>query len=152
MWLNRARTLHTRLETGLGHPLLQGLLLLSVRLWLAKTFFLSGLTKIGNMETTYALFADEYKVPVLPPEVAALLATATELSLPVLLVAGWLTRASAFGLLMMTLVIELLVYPGTTEHIYWIFLCLTLIVFGSGQFGVDAFFKASGNPPLRKAL
>lgn len=116
---------------------LQALALLAARLWIAKMFFMSGLTKIGNWDTTVALFADEYKVPILPPELAAYLSTAAELTLPILLVLGLFTALAALGLMAMTLVIELFVFPGTTEHYYWLLLTGVLITHDSGKFGLD---------------
>ena len=118
-------------------PWLQSLALLAARLWMAKVFFMSGLTKIRSWDTTVALFTDEYKVPLLQPELAAYLATIAELCLPILLVLGLLTPAAAFGLMAMTLVIELFVYPGTTEHYYWLMILSILLTHGSGKFGAD---------------
>lgn len=118
-------------------PWLQSLALLVARLWMAKVFFMSGLTKIKSWDSTIALFADEYNVPLLPPELAAYMATAAELSLPVLLVLGLLTPLAALGLMGMTLVIELFVYPGTTEHYYWLIIFGIILTHGSGKFGAD---------------
>jgi putative oxidoreductase len=70
----------------------------AVRLYLARVFFLSGLSKISDWETTRYLFAYEYHVPLLPPQVAAVLGTTGELALPVLLILGLFTRLSALGL------------------------------------------------------
>jgi putative oxidoreductase len=116
---------------------LVGAVLLAVRLWLAKFFFFSGLTKIASWTTTVALFSDEYKVPVLPPELAALMATAAELSLPVLLVLGLFTRFAAIGFLAMTTVIAVFVYPDAPENVYILLLSAILIGAGSGRFGAD---------------
>jgi len=87
----------------------QAIALLVVRLWIAEVFFMSGLTKIKSWNTTVALFADEYKVPVLSPEIAAYITTTAELVLPMLLILGLMTPLSALGLMGMTLVIELFV-------------------------------------------
>ncbi|MDX2028551.1 MAG: DoxX family protein [Alphaproteobacteria bacterium] len=115
----------------------QSAALLAARLWIAKTFFMSGLVKIKSWDSTIALFTDEYKVPVLPPEIAAYMATAAELSLPVLLVLGLMTPFAALGLFVMTLVIELFVYPGTTDHYHWMLLLGVLVTHGSGKLGAD---------------
>ncbi|MCK5435701.1 MAG: DoxX family protein, partial [Nitrosomonadaceae bacterium] len=64
----------------------QAIALLVVRLWIAEVFFMSGLTKIKSWNTTVALFADEYKVPVLSPEIAAFITTTAELVFPMLLI------------------------------------------------------------------
>jgi putative oxidoreductase len=115
----------------------QGLVLLAARAYLAKVFFLSGLTKINSWPSTLALFNDEYSVPLLSPELAAVLATAGELVLPILLILGLFTPLAALGLMMMTLVIELFVFPGTTEHVYWLLLTAILITHGGGKFSID---------------
>jgi len=116
---------------------LQSAALLAARLWIAKVFLMSGLVKIKSWSSTIALFTDEYKVPVLPPEVAAYMATAAELSLPVLLVLGLMTPLAALGLFVMTMVIELFIYPGTTDHYHWMLLLGILLSHGSGKFGTD---------------
>ena len=78
------------------------------------------MTKLANWDTTIELFTEEYKVPVLPPEIAAYLATSIELSMPVLLVLGLLTRPAVLVLLGMTTVIQVLVYPQAwPTHIQW---------------------------------
>lgn len=130
--------LYAELEKRLAsNDWLYGFVLMAVRLWLAKFFFFSGLTKLANWSTTIALFSDEYKVPVLPPELAALMATAAELSLPVLLLFGLLTRFAAAGLFVMTTVIAVFVYPDAPENAYILLLSAVLIVTGSGRFGAD---------------
>lgn len=116
---------------------LQSLALLATRLWIAKVFFYSGLTKIKSWDTTVTLFEYEYGVPLLSPEIAAYMATAGELVLPILLVFGLFTPFAALGLFVMSLVIELFVYSGTTEHYYWLLLLGILITHGSGRLGVD---------------
>ena len=78
--------------------LAQPLAALLARLYVAQVFFMSGLTKIRDWEITVSLFTDEYKVPYLSPELAALLGTAGELVLPVLLVFGLMGRFAALGL------------------------------------------------------
>ena len=115
----------------------KGLVLLAVRLWIAQFFMFSGLTKIKSWPATLALFKGEYHVPLLPPDIAALLSATAELSLPILLVLGLFTRFAALGFFGMTLVIELFVYPGTTENYYIFLLTFVLISHGSGLFGAD---------------
>lgn len=117
-----------------GSPLLD----LSIRLWMAQIFFQSGLTKLGDWNSTLFLFEYEYAVPLLPVETAAYMATAAELVLPWLLILGFATRFGALGMFIMTLVIELFVYPGTTEHYYWLFLLASLILRGPGFLSLDA--------------
>jgi len=129
---------YARLETRLLKlDWLPGLALLAVRLWLAKFFFFSGLTKIANFATTIALFTDEYKVPLLPPNIAAVLSTTAELSLPVLLLLGLFTRFAGLGFFAMTTVIAVFVYPDAPENAYILLLAATLVALGSGRFGAD---------------
>lgn len=125
------------------------LLALPLRLALATVFWNSALTKLANWQTAVALFTDEYHVPVLPPELAAYLAVSIELTTPVLLVLGLLTRPAALVLLGMTTVIEVFVYPQAwPTHIQWAAMLLVLLCRGPGALSLDAWlwrrFGASG--------
>ena len=96
------------------------------------------MTKLANWETAIALFADEYHVPLLPPELAAYLAVAIELTTPVLLVLGLATRPAAVVLLGRTTVIEVIVYPQAwPTHIQWAAMLLVLLCRGAGKFSLD---------------
>lgn len=113
---------------------------LLARLGVAAVFFKSGMTKIASWEFTLMLFRDEYPVPLLPPEIAAPLATATELSMPVLLVLGLFTRLATLPLLGMVLVIQLFVYPQSwAEHLTWAALLLLILTRGPGAIALDRF-------------
>jgi putative oxidoreductase len=113
-------------------------LALPLRLAVATVFWNSAMAKLANWETTLSLFADEYKVPVLPPEIAAYAAATIELTTPVLLVLGLLTRPAAFVLLAMTAVIEIFVYPQAwPTHIQWAAMLLILLARGAGTLSVD---------------
>jgi putative oxidoreductase len=115
-------------------------LALPLRLAVATVFWNSGMTKLADWNATLSLFADEYQVPLLPPEVAANLAFAIEVTTPVLLVLGLLTRAAALALLGMTVVIEIFVYPQAwPTHIQWAAMLLVLLCRGAGSFSLDAF-------------
>ena len=121
-----------------GAPILD----LAGRLWIARVFFLSGLTKIKDWEGTLFLFEYEYAVPVLPFELTAFLATAFELGAPVLLVLGLTTRLAALPLLVMTLVIQFVLGAANPaydniQHVYWMFLLAALILRGAGPLSVD---------------
>src|SRR5574340_596112 len=87
------------------------ILALPLRFAVATVFWNSAMAKLANWQTALALFADEYKVPLLPPELAAWMAVSIELSTPVLLVLGLLTRPAALVLLGMASVIETFGYP-----------------------------------------
>ena len=114
------------------------LLALPLRVGAATVFWNSAMTKLANWDTTIELFTDEYKVPLLPPELAANLALSIELTTPVLLVLGLLTRAAALVLLGMTTVIEIFVYPQAwSTHIQWAAMLLVLLCRGAGTLSLD---------------
>ena len=115
------------------------LILLLLRIGIGGTFFKSGLTKIQSWDTTLSLFADEYKVPLLPTELAAWLATAAELTCPVMIVLGLFARLGAAALLGMTFVIQVFVYPESwVEHLLWASALLYILTRGPGALSVDA--------------
>jgi putative oxidoreductase len=111
-------------------------LLLFVRLWIARIFWLSGLSKISDWPGTLYLFAYEYKVPIISTKVAAYLSTSTELITPVLLTFGFMTRIACIPMFMMVLVIQY-TYLYRIEHIYWMTLILLLICKGPGKLSLD---------------
>jgi putative oxidoreductase len=114
-------------------------LALPLRLAVATVFWNSGMTKLADWNATLSLFTDEYQVPLLPPELAANLALTIELTTPVLLVLGLLTRPTALVLLGMTAVIEIFVYPQAwPTHIQWAAMLLVLVCRGAGAFSLDA--------------
>jgi putative oxidoreductase len=114
---------------------------LGVRLFVASVFFKSGLTKIASWASTLGLFENEYAVPLLPPEVAAVLGTSIELLVPVLLVLGFGTRVSALVLFFFN-IMAVISYPdlsaaGLKDHQTWGLLILVTLVHGPGKFSVD---------------
>jgi putative oxidoreductase len=126
---------------------LQPVALLAARLYVAKVFLLSGLTKVRDWDTTLALFMDEYHVPVLPPELAAWLGTGTELLLPILLVLGLGGRVAAIGLFLLNVVAVLslgdVAEAALQQHIFWGSLLIGLVLWGPGRFSVDAWWSAA---------
>jgi len=131
--------------TGLV-DLLQPLLLLAARLYVALVFFKSGMVKIADWSSTLALFRDEYKVPVLPPDLAAYVGTFGELTFPVLIALGLAGRFGAAGLFVVN-VMAVLSYPQLFEfecpaglhfHFYWGSILATLVAFGPGRISIDA--------------
>jgi putative oxidoreductase len=109
-----------------------------LRLAVATVFWSSAMTKLANWDSALALFVDEYKVPLLPPEVAAYMAVTVELIAPVLLVLGLATRPVALVLLAMTAVIEVFVYPQAwPTHIQWAAILLVLLCRGAGKLSLD---------------
>ena len=120
-------------------------MLLFVRVSLAGVFWRSGRTKVIEdtwimlSDNTVTLFENEYAGVPLPSELAARLALGAEHLFPILLVVGFATRLSALALLVMTLVIQIFVYPEAwwQVHIIWVALALVLIVRGGGKFSLD---------------
>jgi putative oxidoreductase len=109
-----------------------------LRVAVATVFWNSAMAKLANWDTTIELFTEEYKVPLLPPEIAANLALSIELTTPVLLVLGLLTRPAALVLLGMTTVIEIFVYPQAwPTHIQWAAMLLVLLCRGAGKLSLD---------------
>ena len=126
------------LERRIDHELFA----LTARVAMATIFFLSGRTKVTGLlnvtEGTYALFREEYRLPLLPPELAAHLAAYAEHLFPLLLLLGLATRLSALALLGMTLVIQFFVYPDAwPTHLSWAALLLYLAGRGGGRLSVD---------------
>lgn len=124
----------------------QWLALLLARIVVARVFFLSGLTKWNGLtirDDTYYLFADEYfgkyGLPETATNVFAIGAAFAEIVLPVLLVVGLFTRASALGLLVMTLVIQIFVYPDAwwNVHAWWTSVLVILVAYGAGAASLD---------------
>ncbi|MGH8186404.1 MAG: DoxX family protein [Steroidobacteraceae bacterium] len=130
------------MAAALSRLIPEWLLLLLARLGIAGVFWLSGRSKVDGFltlrDSTYVLFADEYRVPLLPSDVAAHLATYAEHLFPILLVFGLLTRLSAAALFVMTLVIQFFVYPDAwPTHLTWAALLLLLVARGGGALSLD---------------
>ncbi|MBL8277055.1 MAG: DoxX family protein [Pelomonas sp.] len=120
----------------------EAFLLFVSRAGIAAIFWRSGRTKVDGLfhlsESAVSLFADEYQLPLLDPEVAATLAALAEHALPILLVFGLATRYAALGLLTMTLVIQLLVYPDAwPTHLSWMALLAWIMAKGAGAWSID---------------
>jgi putative oxidoreductase len=114
---------------------------LASRIAVADVFWRSGQTKVNGFsirEETFYLFREEYKVPLLPPDLAAYLSTIGEHVFPILLFVGLASRLSALGLFGMTVVIQLFVVPGGwPEHILWLSLLTLIIARGPGAISLD---------------
>jgi putative oxidoreductase len=127
-----------KIEALVGH----GVLAMAARVGIGAVFFLSGRTKVDGLltvnENAVTLFQEEYKVPLLPPEFAAHMAAYAEHLLPLLLFAGLATRLSALGLLGMTAVIQVFVYPDAwPTHLTWAVALLYLAGRGAGPLSLD---------------
>jgi putative oxidoreductase len=113
-------------------------LALPLRFAVATVFWNSAMAKLANWDTTLALFSDEYQLPLMPPEIAAYMAVTIELTTPVFLALGLMTRFAAFVLLGMTTVIEIFVYPlAWPTHIQWAAMLLVLLCRGAGALSLD---------------
>ena len=126
---------------------LQPLAVLLARLYVAQIFFLAGLTKLRDWETTVALFTDEYKVPFLSPAVAAAMGTTGELVLPVLLVLGLGSRFSALGLFIVNAVAVIslseIAPAALQQHVFWGTLLAGLAIYGLGPWSLDRWIAPS---------
>lgn len=108
-----------------------------LRCWVGWQFFKSGLTKLP-IENAIFLFENEYNVPILPPALAAYLATAAELALPVLLALGLAGRVSALGLFILNFVAVISYeFASLNDHLPWGLILLVFVLYGPGKLSVD---------------
>ena len=135
------------LNAGFGELIdrLQPIFALAIRLYVARVFLASGLIKIMSWNSTLALFANEFHVPLLPPSLAAYLGTAAELGLPVLLALGLGTRFAAVALFVFNIV-AVISYPdlsdaGLKDHMLWGALMLVTFFYGPGKISLDALLQ-----------
>jgi len=144
--MNTHPPLQARLWTGAerGDAALEALqpaAQLLARLYLAQVFFLAGITKLADWDTTLALFSEEYHVPLLDPTFAAWLGTAAELALPVFLVLGLGGRIAAFGLFVLNAVAVLslsdIAPAALQQHQFWGSLLAALVLWGPGRWSLD---------------
>lgn len=138
----RFREAWNRLADQAGALIGDGALALVARIAIAAIFLQSGRTKVEGLLTVtpsaIELFRSEYRLPVVPPEVAAHLAAWSEHAFPALLVLGLFSRLSALALLVMTAVIQVFVYPDAwPTHLSWAGLMLVVIARGAGPLSLD---------------
>lgn len=129
-----------------GKALPTSLILLVQRFGIGAVFFESGRTKVEGWftvpQTTFDLFAEEYRLPLLDPHTAAYAAATAEHVFPILLLLGLFTRGAALALLGMTAVIEIFVYPDAwPTHLSWAAVFLPLIALGGGRFSLDRLLR-----------
>ena len=153
----------TKLHNLLAQALdaLQPLFLLMTRWYVSWQFLKSGWLKFSSWQTTLSLFRDEYHVPVLPPELAAVVGTFGELFFPVLLVLGLGGRIGALGLSAVNLMAVIsyayvLLAEGSeaalAQHVLWGFMLVTIALFGNGSLALERFwFKNQNKRPLAAA-
>lgn len=140
--------LPTRIENWATHvgQFSSSTFVLGLRLYVAKVFLASGLTKIADLDSTIALFENEYRVPVLSPALAAYSGTAAELILPALFALGLMSRSSAFAFFLFNAV-AVMSYPdiseaGIKDHIVWGTMIATVFFFGAGKWSIDQWWKS----------
>ena len=108
------------------------------RLAITSVFLKAGLNKIASWDLTVQLFADEYKVPVFSPELAARMAVTFEIGCSLLMIAGLATRLATLPLLGTILTIQLFVYPNAySEHLTWASILVFLLTRGGGSWSLD---------------
>ncbi|MBU1211931.1 MAG: DoxX family protein [Alphaproteobacteria bacterium] len=131
------------------------LITLLARIIIGLVFFNSGLTKIDGFaikDSTFFLFSMEYNVPLVPPVVAAYMATFAELTMPLLLWVGLGARFAALALLGMTAVIQTFVYPAAyVTHGLWAVALLVIVRFGAGYFSIDQIIRSRHASPVPEA-
>jgi putative oxidoreductase len=141
-------SLFTSLENALTRYVPDWLVSLALRFGLAVPFWKSGLTKwdgIGKLsDSAVVLFENEFKFHILGkvydypyPKLMAYGAGVAEILLPILLVLGLFGRLAAFGLLLMTAVIQLTIPSGWPIHLTWAAMALAILVLGAGRFSLD---------------
>lgn len=128
-----------------GLDFLSPLVDLGVRLWVANVFWKSGMTKFTSWDSTLNLFTNVYEVPVLSPELAALLSTTVELGGAALLAVGLAGRFGAAALFVLNIV-AVISYPdlsevGLKDHYYWGLLLLIVLLHGPGKLSVDHWLR-----------
>ena len=115
-------------------------LAIPLRFGVAWIFWSSAQVKLINWQRTIEFFTEEYRVPILPPELAANMALAIEIACPILLLLGLLTRFAVLVLLGMTAVIQIFVYPEAwPTHLQWTAMMLVLLCRGAGVLSADHF-------------
>lgn len=154
-------TLLQKIQKRMSFPVsllnaLQPVAALLARLYVAQVFFASGLTKIRDWDITLLLFTEEYKVPFLSPELAAVMGAGGELFLPVLLAIGLGSRFAALGLSVVNLVAVIslteIAPAALQQHVFWGSLLAAIAIYGPGRFSLDglvARLTDSGGSPAR---
>jgi putative oxidoreductase len=153
----------TDFHAALGRALdaLRSPLLLATRWYVAWQFLKSGWLKLTSWETTVGLFRDEYRVPVLPPEAAAVAGTAGELMFPLLLIVGLYGRVGALGLFAVN-ALAVIAYAHVLlgegfeaalgQHVLWGFMLLVLAIVGGGRLSLDTVLERRSAARCRPAV
>jgi putative oxidoreductase len=135
--LHALRTLFVAVRARLA-ALPLSVLQLAMRIAIGSVFFNSGLLKLRSFEFAVKLFEQEYRLPFIDPALAAQLAMAVEITVPVFLFLGLATRLATLPLLGMIAVIQTLVYPQAwVDHLLWTSVLVVLLTRGPGAFSLD---------------
>ena len=136
-WPGRLVDLYSKFSATLN-ALPWDIVVIPMRIAAFSVFWRSGSVKIADWSSTVDLFRTEYKVPVLPPEIAAYLAASVELGCSTLILLGLATRFAALAVVGMIAVIQVFVYPSAwPDHIQWLAFLLPLIIWGAGRYSLD---------------
>lgn len=142
-WITELRTRYLAIRSRLERVPFS-LIQLAMRISIGFVFFNSGLLKARSFEFAVKLFEDEYRLPLLPPELAARLAMSVEIVVPLFLFVGLATRLATLPLLGMVAIIEILVYPQAwVEHLLWASVLVVLLTRGPGVFSLDHIIERS---------
>lgn len=147
--LSRIRTVFERITGAQGG--LYAIVLLIARAYLFYVFFRSGLTKLHDWDTTVLLFTEEYKVPLLPPMLAAALGTFGELVFPSLMLIGIVPRLAAVGLFFVNVVAALSYWANLSAsaiefHFVWGVLIAIVATAGPGWLALQTLWQRRQAP------
>lgn len=146
-WIRRINTA-TASWSALASPLA-----LLIRGWVGWVFLKSGWLKLSDWDSTLFLFREEYRVPLLAPDIAAVAGTTGELAFGTLVILGLCGRLSALGLqavnvLAVVSYAHVLLQEGFAaaigQHYLWGFMLLVSMVYGPGKWSVDGWIGRNG--------
>jgi putative oxidoreductase len=130
------RSRFVAIRNWLGHfPL--SILQLGLRVGVGLVFFNAGILKYQSFEFAVKLFQDEYKVPLLPPEVAARITMFNELTWPAFLFLGLASRFATLPLLGQLVVMEMTYPKAWNDHVFWASALLLILTRGPGAISLD---------------
>jgi len=141
-----AGMLRRLVRPGLIDNEIESIVALGIRLYIAQIFYRSGIVRVNSWDSQEFMFTDIHPVPFLPPSLAAPFTTFSEIGLAMAFAFGFLGRLSGMGLLVMTLVIQLIVaqtpqgvenHIGNSVHYFWMLLCLVVAINGPGRMSID---------------
>lgn len=125
-----------QIYTNFTAKYLSQILLLAIRVYIGWIFFNSGLNKLSSIDDTIILFAYKYNLSLISPEIVVYLAIFVELFFGTSIILGFLTKLTALPLVIMTVIIQTLVFQNE-QHFYWLFSLITLMIYGGGIISID---------------